>query len=92
MTTPTVYPTKKLPLCSNCKTRPASIVRGKENVCPDCYNEQPLPPLAQRDRVINPAFILAIESKQDSLIATVARLEREVARLTDTINATIADR
>ncbi len=74
MTTPTAYPAKKLPLCANCKTRPASIVRGKENVCPDCYNEQPLPPLAQWDKVVNPAFILAMENRIVELETTVARL------------------
>ncbi len=91
MTTPTAYPVKKQPLCADCKTHPASIKRGKENVCPDCYNEQPLPPLSQWDRVINPAYILSMESSLISVIAAVARLEKEVARLTATVDATITD-
>ena len=71
---PTDYPTKKQPICADCKTRTASIKRGKDTVCPDCYNEKPLPPLAQWDRVINPAFILSLENRIIDLETTVAQL------------------
>ncbi len=71
---PTDYPTKKQPICADCKTRTASIKRGKDTVCPDCYQEQPLAPLSQWDRVINPAYILAMENRIKALEATVAQL------------------
>lgn len=74
------YPTKKQPICADCKTRTASIKRGKDTVCPDCYNEKPLPPLAQWDRVINPSFILALENRIIELETTVAQLTAAIHR------------
>jgi len=82
---------KPLPICADCKTRPASLKRGKENVCPDCYNETPLQPLAQWDRVTNPAYILAMESQIDKLTATVDRLVAVIASLQETITDRTAD-
>lgn len=62
------------PICADCKTRPSVLKRGKESVCIDCYQEQPLQPLSQWDRVINPAFILAMENRIKALETTVAQL------------------
>lgn len=57
-------------LCADCRTRPAVLQRGKVAVCVACYEEKPLVPLATWDRIINPAYILALAER-------VAKLEQK---------------
>lgn len=54
-------------LCQQCGTRQAALKRGTEIVCTDCYNEPPLIKPGQWDRIINPAYILALEARIEAL-------------------------
>lgn len=65
-------------LCANCKTEKATLRRGTEFFCTDCYNLEHEPPLvrvARWDEVINPAYILALEER-------IVRLEKLIAEWT----------
>lgn len=64
-------------LCADCKTRPAVLKRGNQSVCVDCFTEQPLQPLAQWDRVMNPSYILALEKRIESLELILANWTSE---------------
>jgi hypothetical protein len=60
-------------LCQHCGVQKATLKRGAEVVCTECYNEPPLVKPGEWDRVINPVYILALEKR----IAELERIIRE---------------
>lgn len=65
--------TTSLILCADCHIRPAVLKRGKESVCASCYSEPPPVPLAAWDKIMTPAYIMALESR-------IVRMEKIIER------------
>ena len=63
--------------CQQCRTQPATLKRDGQIVCTDCYGEKPLPSPGQWDRVINPAYILALEKRIERLEKLFAGMEAD---------------
>lgn len=50
-------------LCQHCGVQKATLKRGAEVVCTECFNEPTPPKPGEWDRVINPVYILALEKR-----------------------------